>query len=331
MTILVTGSAGFIGYHLAVALLGRGEQVVGIDNVNNYYDVALKEARLKRLKEFPGFSFFHRDITEQQTFADISDAHSDIARVVHLAAQAGVRHSIKHPFDYIQANLVGHTRVLEYCRYLERCDHLVYASSSSVYGGNTKLPFSVDDRIDQPISLYAATKRSDELISHAYSHLYGLPQTGLRFFTVYGPWGRPDMAIFKFTKALYAGEPISLYNHGDMMRDFTYVDDIVAGIIAVLDKPPDASNGIPAALYNIGNNRPERLMRVIGLLEASTGRKTELVLEPMQPGDVKETYADIEPLRAAVGFEPRTSIDRGIPNFVTWYRDYYGLEPGTPR
>lgn len=326
VTILVTGAAGFIGYHLAMALLGRGERVVGLDNVNSYYDVALKEARLRRLQESPGFSFHRRDIAVDETFAEISTAHPDISRVVHLAAQAGVRHSIEHPFDYIQANLVGHTRVLEYCRHLPRCDHLVYASSSSVYGGNAKLPFSVDDRVDQPISLYAATKCADELMSHAYSHLFGLPQTGLRLFTVYGPWGRPDMAMFKFTKALYAGEPIALYNNGDMKRDFTHIDDVVAGIIAVLDKPPEGGGRVPAAIYNIGNNRPEPLMRVIALLEASTSRKTELVLEPMQPGDVRETYADIDPIRAAVRFEPRITIDRGIPDFVAWYREYHGLD-----
>ena len=325
MTILVTGAAGFIGYHLAGALLGRGERVVGLDNLTSYYDPSLKEARLRRLKERRGFSFHRRDITEAATFAEIARAHPDITRVVHLAAQAGVRHSIDHPFDYVQANLVGHARVLEYCRHLPRCDHLVYASSSSVYGANAELPFAVADRVDRPLSLYAATKRADELMSHAYSHLYGLPQTGLRFFTAYGPWGRPDMAMFKFTRALYAGEPIALYNHGDMRRDFTHIDDVVAGTVAVLDRPPDAARGVPAATYNIGNNRPEPLMRVVELLQESTGRTTELVLEPMQPGDVKETYADIDPLRAAVGFEPRTPIERGIPDFVAWYRDYHGL------
>jgi len=326
MAILVTGAAGFIGYHLSAALLARGEQVVGVDNINSYYDVALKQARLARLNETSDFAFLQRDITADETFREISVDHPAINRVVHLAAQAGVRHSIEHPFDYIQANLVGHTRVLEYCRHLPACEHLVYASSSSVYGGNTKLPFSVDDRVDRPISLYAATKRADELMSYAYSHLYDLPQTGLRFFTVYGPWGRPDMAMFKFTKALFAGDPISLYNNGDIMRDFTYVDDIVAGIIAVLDSPPSGAEGAPYKVYNIGNNRSEPLMRVIELLQACTGRTTELVLEPMQPGDVQATYADIEPIRAAVGFEPRTSIDQGIPNFVEWYCQYYGLE-----
>ena len=325
MTILVTGAAGFIGYHLAGALLGRGERVVGLDNLTSYYDPSLKEARLRRLQERRGFSFHRRDITEAATFAEIARAHPDITRVVHLAAQAGVRHSIDHPFDYVQANLVGHARVLEYCRHLPRCDHLVYASSSSVYGANAELPFAVADRVDRPLSLYAATKRADELMSHAYSHLYGLPQTGLRFFTAYGPWGRPDMAMFKFTRALYAGEPIALYNHGDMRRDFTHIDDVVAGTVAVLDHPPEAARGVPAATYNIGNNRPEPLMRVVELLQESTGRTTELVLEPMQSGDVKETYADIDPLRAAVGFEPRTPIERGIPDFVAWYRDYHGL------
>ena len=326
MAILVTGAAGFIGYHVSVALLERGEQVVGLDIVNAYYDVALKRARLARLGQIPGFSFVERDITEEQTFKDISAEYPAVSGVIHLAAQAGVRHSIEHPFDYIQANLVGHTRVLEYCRHLASCEHLVYASSSSVYGGNTKLPFSVDDRVDQPISLYAATKRADELMSHAYSHLYRLPQTGLRFFTVYGPWGRPDMAMFKFTRALLAGDPIALYNNGDMKRDFTYIDDIVAGVIGVLDKPPSGDQGAPCEVYNIGNNRSEPLMRVIELLEQHTGCKTELVYEPMQPGDVQATYADIEPIRAAVGFEPQTSIDQGIPNFVDWYCDYHGVE-----
>ena len=326
MAILVTGAAGFIGYHLSTALLSRGEQVIGVDILNEYYDVTLKQKRLSRLNGLPGFTFLQRDITSEATFTELAASHKSISRVVHLAAQAGVRHSIEHPFDYIQANLVGHTRVMEYCRHMQNCAHLVYASSSSVYGGNTKLPFSVDDRVDRPISLYAATKRADELMSYAYSHLYDLPQTGLRFFTVYGPWGRPDMAMFKFTKALFAGEPIALYNHGDMKRDFTYIDDIVAGIMAVLDNPPARGDGPPYAVYNIGNNRSEPLMQVIELLEKSTGCKTELVFEPMQPGDVKETYADIEPIRAAVGFEPRTSIDRGIPNFVAWYREYHNLD-----
>jgi len=325
MTILVTGAAGFIGYHLCEHLLARGDTVLGVDNVNDYYDVGLKEARLARLQAQPGFSFARLDIADHEALAARARQAGDVRRVVHLAAQAGVRYSLDHPFAYVQANLVGHMSVLEMCRHLPDFENLVYASSSSVYGGNTKLPFAVEDRVDTPVSLYAATKRADELMSHAYAHLYRIPQTGLRFFTVYGPWGRPDMALYIFTKAILAGEPIRVFNHGDMMRDFTYVDDIIAGVVASLDTPPaDAAGTPPHRLYNIGNHRSEPLLRLIEVLEGALGRKAETILEPMQPGDVKETFADITAISRDLGYRPTTPIDVGVPRFVDWYRDYHG-------
>jgi len=325
MTILVTGAAGFIGYHLCEHLLARGDTVLGVDNVNDYYDVGLKEARLARLQAQPGFSFARLDIADHEALAARARQAGDVRRVVHLAAQAGVRYSLDHPFAYVQANLVGHMSVLEMCRHLPDFENLVYASSSSVYGGNTKLPFAVEDRVDTPVSLYAATKRADELMSHAYAHLYRIPQTGLRFFTVYGPWGRPDMALYIFTKAILAGEPIRVFNHGDMMRDFTYVDDIIAGVVASLDTPPaDAAGTPPHRLYNIGNHRSEPLLRLIEVLEGALGRKAETILEPMQPGDVKETFADITAISRDLGYRPTTPIDVGVPRFVEWYRDYHG-------
>ena len=325
MTILVTGAAGFIGYHLCEHLLARGDTVLGVDNVNDYYDVGLKEARLARLQARPGFSFARLDIADHEALAARARQGGDVRRVVHLAAQAGVRYSLDHPFAYVQANLVGHMSVLEMCRHLPDFENLVYASSSSVYGGNTKLPFAVEDRVDTPVSLYAATKRADELMSHAYAHLYRIPQTGLRFFTVYGPWGRPDMALYIFTKAILAGEPIRVFNHGDMMRDFTYVDDIIAGVVASLDTPPaDAAGTPPHRLYNIGNHRSEPLLRLIEVLEGALGRKAETILEPMQPGDVKETFADITAISRDLGYRPTTPIDVGVPRFVDWYRDYHG-------
>ena len=323
MSVLVTGAAGFIGYHVSKMLLSRGERVVGIDNVNDYYDVRLKEARLERLRPHNAFTFHRVDIADRDAVQETLSGHLDIDRVVHLAAQAGVRYSLDHPFAYVQANLMGHMVILELCRHLPKCVHLVYASSSSVYGGNTKLPFSVDDRTDSPVSLYAATKKADEHMSHCYSHLYGLPQTGLRFFTVYGPWGRPDMALYIFTKAIREGRPIQVFNHGDMKRDFTYVDDIVAGIIASLDNPPPNGESAPHRVYNIGNHRSEPLMRLIEILEDALGEKAEIVFQPMQMGDVKETYADISAISQDLGYAPTTPIDVGVPKFVEWYRSYH--------
>lgn len=324
MAIVVTGAAGFIGYHLSEALLARGDEVIGIDNLNAYYDPKLKRARLARLQERKGFRFVEADIADAEAFGRAL-VGARVTRMVHLAAQAGVRHSLKHPFDYVQANLVGHMVVLEWCRYAPGFEHLVYASSSSVYGGNAKLPFAETDPVDNPVSLYAATKKADELMSHAYAHLYGLPQTGLRFFTVYGPWGRPDMALWLFTRAILVGEPISVFNHGDMSRDFTYVDDIVRGILAALDSAPTAAGGAPCRVYNIGNHRSENLLRLIEVLEGAIGRKAEKRLEPMQPGDVRATYADISAISRDLGFAPTTPIDVGVPRFVAWYRDYHGL------
>lgn len=327
MTILVTGAAGFIGFHTSLALLGRGESVLGIDNVNDYYDVRLKEARLERLGRQPGFRFERIDIADRDAMADLARRNGTITRIVHLAAQAGVRYSLTHPHSYTRSNVEGHLVMLELARNLKRCEHMVYASSSSVYGANTKLPFAVEDRVDNPVSLYAATKKANELMSHCYSHLYRFPTSGLRFFTVYGPWGRPDMAAFLFVKAILAGEPIRVFNNGVMKRDFTYIDDIVAGIIGVLDHPPaDGGPGAPPyRVYNIGNHRSEPLLRFIGLIEQALGRKAELALEPLQAGDVPETYADIEAIRRDVGYEPTTPIDVGIPRFVDWYREYHGV------
>ena len=331
MAVLVTGAAGFIGYHVSERLLARGEHVIGIDNVNDYYDVALKEARLARLTPKDGFTFHRIDLADRGALATAMKAHGDIDRIVHLAAQAGVRYSIENPFAYVDSNLVGHMTMLELARHLTDCKHMVYASSSSVYGGNTKLPFAVEDRTDSPISLYAATKRANEHMSHCYSHLYRIPQTGLRFFTVYGPWGRPDMALYIFTKAISEGRPIPVFNHGDMQRDFTYIDDIVTGVLASLDNPPEAADGAAHRVYNIGNHRCEELMRLIEILENALGAKAEIVFEPMQPGDVKETYADISAIQRDTGFEPTTPIDVGVPKFVEWYREYHAeaREPAT--
>ena len=322
MSVLVTGAAGFIGYHVIQALSQRGETVVGVDNVNDYYDVRLKEARLARLAGNPRFAFHRLNLADRDTFAARMAGHPDIDRVVHLAAQAGVRYSLEHPFAYVDANLVGHMAVLEYCRHKPGLRHLVYARSSSVYGGNAKLPFSVEDRTDHPVSLYGATKLANEHMSYSYSHLYRLPQTGLRFFTVYGPWGRPDMALYIFTQAITEGRPIQVFNNGDMKRDFTYIDDIVAGVIAALDHPP-SSNATPHRLYNIGNNRSEPLMRLIQVLEGALGAKARIDFAPMQPGDVKETFADISAIQRDLGFRPATPIDVGVPKFVEWYRAYH--------
>ena len=324
MAILVTGAAGFIGYHLSERLLARGEAVIGLDVVSDYYDVRLKEARLARLASRPGFSFLRVDIADRPAMAALALAHPEITRIVNLAAQPGVRYSLENPRAYVDTNVVGFLEILELARGLKRLDHLVYASSSSVYGGNTKLPFAIEDPVDAPLSLYAATKKADELMGHCYSHLFRLPATGLRFFTVYGPWGRPDMSAFIFTKAILAGEPIPVFNNGEMKRDFTYIDDIVSGVVACLDRPP-ADDGVapPHRVYNIGNHRSEELLRFIRVIEQACGREAKIQFKPMQAGDVPETFADIEATRRDFDFVPTTAIDEGVPRFVEWYRDYY--------
>jgi len=324
MQYLVTGAAGFIGFHTCRTLLDRGEVVVGLDVVNDYYDPALKEARLNILAAYPAFTFHRSDVGLPSEMEKLGQQYPGITRIIHLAAQAGVRHSLTHPYEYIHSNVDGQMVMLEFARRLKRCDHFVYASSSSVYGSNKKLPFSVDDRVDSPLSLYAATKRAGELMAHCYSHLYKIPSTGLRFFTAYGPWGRPDMAAFLFVKAILGGEPIKVFNNGDMRRNFTFIDDIVGGVLAVADKPPTVPGPV-ARIYNIGNDRSEPLTRYISVIEQCLGRKASMIFEPLQAGDVKETYADIEPLRNDFGYNPRTTIDQGIPKFVDWYRSYYGV------
>jgi UDP-glucuronate 4-epimerase len=332
MQILVTGAAGFIGSATARVLLERGDEVVGIDNLNDYYDSSLKRARLERLasRYDNRFRFEQVDFSDAQALNEMASRH-DFDRIVHLGAQAGVRYSIENPAAYVQSNLVGHCNMIELARQ-RGSSHLVYASSSSVYGSNKALPFRVEDRVDHPLSMYAATKKADELLSESYASLYGVPMTGLRFFTVYGPWGRPDMAMWIFTKALYAGTPLPLFNRGEMRRDFTYIDDIVRGVVACLDGPPtndgtEKAGGSTAAhaIYNIGNHRSEDLMRVVELLEEATGRKATGDPQPMQPGDVKETFADIGAIERDHGFAPLTSIDEGIPRFVEWYKDYHRL------
>jgi UDP-glucuronate 4-epimerase len=323
MTIIVTGAAGFIGFNVATALLARGQAVLGIDNLNAYYDVALKEARLAQLRRHPGFRFIKADVADRTAMDGFAAAAPDATGIIHLAAQAGVRYSLENPFAYIDANVTGQMVMLETARRLKHLRHMVYASTSSVYGGNTKLPFSVDDRVDQPISIYAATKKAAELSTHCYSHLYGLPATGLRFFTVYGPWGRPDMAAYLFAEAILAGQPIRVFNGGHMKRDFTYIDDIVAGVLAALDRPPEAdAAGLRHRLYNLGNCRTEDLMDFISILEGALGQKAVMRFEPMQPGDVPATYADIETSRRDLGFEPKIPIATGLPRFVEWHRRY---------
>ncbi|SHM79821.1 NAD-dependent epimerase [Bradyrhizobium lablabi] len=325
-TILVTGAAGFIGFHVARRLLAKGCTVVGLDNLNDYYDPALKTSRLDILRGERRFSFERTDLADRAAMARLFAKHR-FARVVHLAAQAGVRYSIDHPHAYVDANLEGFVNVLEGCRH-HGCGHLVYASSSSVYGANTKLPFSVDDKTDHPISLYAATKKANELIAHSYSHLYRLPVTGLRFFTIYGPWGRPDMAIFMFTRAILEGTPIKLFNHGKMRRDFTYIDDVTSAVMRLVDLAPrdhGPAAGAPARVYNVGNNHPEDLTHVVAVLERELGRAAVKEMLPMQPGDVTETFADVAELMRDTGFRPQTSIEDGLREFVAWYRDHYRI------
>ncbi len=324
--ILVTGAAGFIGFHTSLRLLESDESVVGIDNLNDYYDVTLKEARLEELKKFDRFKFVKMDIADNASMENLWTEEGPFTRVIHLAAQAGVRYSLENPHAYINSNIVGHLNVIERCRHTENFEHLVYASSSSVYGGNKKTPFSVQDRVDNPVSLYAATKKSDELMSHAYSHLFRIPQTGLRFFTVYGPWGRPDMALFIFTKAIFENKPLPVFNNGNMKRDFTYIDDIVTGILGVLNNPPNADNDeAPSRVLNIGNNNSEDLMDFVKLIETELGKKATIDFQPMQAGDVRETYADITETTAITGYQPTTNITEGIPKFIEWYKKYYRL------
>ena len=322
--ILVTGAAGFIGYYVARQLMAEGHGVVGLDNLNAYYDPTLKQSRLDILLGQPNFRFVRADLSDRKSMRALFEQHG-FATVIHLAAQAGVRYSIDQPHAYIEANLEGFTNILEGCRH-NGCRHLIYASSSSVYGANTELPFSVADRTDRPISLYAATKKANELMAYCYSHLYRLPVTGLRFFTVYGPWMRPDMAVFLFARAIVEGKPIKLFNHGKMRRDFTYIDDVCRVVTKLVDlvPTPDPAAGIPPAkVYNVGNSHPEQLMHVVALLEKELGRKAVLEMLPMQPGDVTETFADVGELTKDAGFSPSTSIEDGIAGFVAWYRDYY--------
>jgi UDP-glucuronate 4-epimerase len=323
MSVLVTGAAGFIGFHVSQALLARGEAVVAVDNLNDYYDVALKRARLAQLEGRPGFAFERADIADRAAIAGLIERHAGIDRIVHLAAQAGVRYSLQNPYAYVEANVMGHVVMLEAARRLPDLRAFVYASSSSIYGGNSKQPSSVEDRVDTPVSLYAATKRADELITHAYCHLYGIPATGLRFFTVYGPWGRPDMAAYLFADAIVKGRPIRVFNHGEMARDFTYIDDIVTGTLAALDRPPASGTG--PRIYNLGNHRPEKLLDFIAVLETALGRTAEKHLLPMEAGDVASSFADIESARRDLGYAPTVPIAVGLPRFVAWYKSYHGI------
>lgn len=334
--ILVTGAAGFIGSHVAKRLLERGDDVIGLDNLNSYYDPSLKEARLERLRKFDRFTFVRADLADQQAIDDLFATRKPTG-VVHLAAQAGVRYSIEQPRPYIESNVTGFLNILEGCRH-NKAEHLVFASTSSIYGLNTRQPFSEHDGVDHQMSLYAATKKANEVMAHSYAHLYRLPCTGLRFFTVYGPWGRPDMALFKFTKGILAGEPIPVFNRGEMVRDFTYIDDIAEGVIRTLDRPaqpneswdpehPDpATSSAPYRVFNIGNNKPVPLMDYIGALERALGRKAKLDLLPMQAGDVPSTMADVSELEKATGYRPATSVEEGVARFVKWYREYYRVD-----
>ena len=333
--ILVTGAAGFIGYHVSKRLLERGERVIGLDNLNAYYDPNLKEARLAQLKNHHAFTFAHVDVADTDSMQELFGEYRP-ARVVHLAAQAGVRYSVINPYAYIDSNVLGFQNILEGCRH-NRIEHLVFASTSSVYGAHTRQPFSEHDAVDHPVSLYAATKIANEMMAHSYAHLFRLPVTALRFFTVYGPWGRPDMALFKFTRGILASEPIPVYNEGRMIRDFTYIDDIVEGLVRILDivpqpnpdwksdDPDPATSNAPYRVYNIGNNRPVELLHFISALERCLGRKAKLDLMPMQPGDVPSTMADVSSLERATGFRPKTTIEEGIAAFVKWYRQYYSV------
>lgn len=335
MRILVTGAAGFIGFHLSQRMLARGDSVVGVDNLNAYYDPRLKESRLAILRDTGGFEFIGADLRDRAAVESVFGS-GRFDRVVHLAAQAGVRHSLTHPHDYIDNNVVAFTSILEGCRH-SHTEHLVYASSSSVYGLNQQVPFSVHHNVDHPVSLYAATKKANELMAHCYSHLYRLPTTGLRFFTVYGPWGRPDMSLFLFTRNIIEGKPIDVFNHGDMVRDFTYVDDIVEGTLRVVDKvagpepgwkrdaPDPGTSSAPYRVYNIGNSNPVQLMDYIAAIETAVGKKAEINLLPLQPGDVERTVADTSDLARDVGFAPATPVEQGIARFVAWYREYYGV------
>ena len=320
VTVIVTGAAGFVGYHVAEALLAQGETVVGVDNLNAYYSVALKQARLGRLQAQPGFTFYKADIADRVALFEVFGRAQSATAVVHLAAQAGVRHSMVDPYAYVTTNVMGHVTVLEAARMLPQLKHLVYASSSSVYGGNTKMPFAESDPVDTPVSLYAATKRADELISHAYSHLYGIPQTGLRFFTVYGPWGRPDMAYYSFAERIMAGEPITLYEGGRLRRDFTYLDDIVSGVLGCLDVVP--APGTMPAVYNIGNNRAEWVTSLVSLLEQGLGRTAIVVSTPRPVADVAETCADLTAIASHAGYAPSTPLSEGVPRFVEWFLAY---------
>jgi len=333
MKILVTGAAGFIGAALSIRLLERGDEVIGLDNLNDYYEVSLKEARLARLYGHPRFRFLRVDVSDRAAMEQVFKTEQP-ERVMHLAAQAGVRYSLTHPHAYVEANLVGFMTILEGCRQ-NGVEHLVYASSSSVYGANTRMPFSVHDNVDHPVSLYAATKKANELMAHTYSHLYGLPVTGLRFFTVYGPWGRPDMSLFSFTRSILAGQPIEVFNYGHHRRDFTYIDDLVEGVMRVIDavarpnpawsgdSPDPGTSRAPYRLYNIGNNHPVNLLRFIEVLEGCLGRVADKKLLPLQPGDVPDTYADVKDLVDDVAYRPATPVEVGVERFVNWYRDYY--------
>jgi len=335
MNILVTGAAGFIGFHVTQRLLAAGHQIVGIDNLNDYYDVGLKQSRLDLIAQHPSFRFIKMELADRAAIASLFEQHA-FQRVIHLGAQAGVRYSIDNPHAYADANLIGHLNILEGCRH-HKIEHLLYASSSSVYGLNRKMPFSTDDSVDHPVSLYAATKKANELMSHTYSHLYNLPTTGLRFFTVYGPWGRPDMALFKFTRAMIAGDAIDVYNRGEMKRDFTYIDDIAEAIVRLQDVIPQrdeswtvetgspATSSAPYRVYNIGNSQPTSLIKYIEAIEKALGVTAKKNLLPMQPGDVLETSADTEALYQAIGFKPQTSVEEGVARFVSWYREFYSV------